>query len=115
MAGKIEREIQARVEFKMNEFLTAVRNTAKANWGIAFNNMSQKHEYYWEAFKQMEDMFNKELMMATPYDEMAEKNRKDARDEAVNVISESILKRGTPEYHNKTSVIANAIERAQNY
>jgi hypothetical protein len=76
MEINIEKEIQARVDFKMNELLKAIENRANANWSIAFKIGSQKHSYYWEAFEQMKSMFQKELEMSYPYDRMSELNRR---------------------------------------
>lgn len=42
----IEKEIQARIEFKMNELLTGVENACKIHWQMAFENNSQKHSHY---------------------------------------------------------------------
>lgn len=111
----IEKEIQARVEFKMNELLTAVENTAKANWNIAFQNNSQKHSYYWEAFEQVRKMFVKEMLMATPYDNMAKQKRRKKRDDVINKIMERFCKRGEHDYHHKERLLVSLIEDAQNW
>lgn len=110
-----EKEIQARVVFKMNELLTAVENTAKAKWNIAFQNNSQKHSHYWEAFGQMKQMLIKEMQMATPYDDMAEQKRRKKRDEAIDKIMERFCKRGERDYHEKERLLVSLIENAQNW
>lgn len=110
-----EKEIQARVDFKMKELLTAVENTAKANWNVAFQNNSQKHSHYWEAFGQMKQMLIKEMKMATPYDDMAEQKRKKKRDEAIDKIMERFCKRGERDYHHKEKLLVSLIEDAQNW
>lgn len=110
-----EKEIQARVDFKMNELLTAVENTAKANWGLAFENNSQKHSHYWEAFGQMKQMLIKEMQMPTPYDDMAEQKRRKKRDEAIYKIMERFCKRGERDYHEKERLLVSLIEKAQNW
>ena len=110
-----EKEIQARVDFKMNELLTAVENTAKANWKTAFQNNSQKHSYYWEAFGQMKQMLIKEIQMGTPHDDMAEQKRRKKRDEAINKIMERFCKRGERDYHQKEQLLVSIIEDAQNW
>ena len=111
----LEKEIQARVDFKMNELLTAVENTAKANWNIAFQNNSQKHSHYCEAFGQMKQMLIKEMQMATPYDDMAEQKRRKKRDEAIDKIMERFCKRGERDYHEKERLLVSLIENAQNW
>jgi hypothetical protein len=108
-----EKEIQARVEFKMNELLTAVENTAKANWSIAFHSSSQKHEHYWEAFKQMKQMLIKEVQMDAPFDYMAEQKRRVKRDEAIKKIMERFCKRGEHDYIAKERFLVSIIEKAQ--
>lgn len=110
-----EKEIQARIEFKMNELLTAVENTAKANWNVAFQNNSLKHSNYWEAFGQMKQMLIKEMQMATPFDDMAEQKRRKKRDEAIEKIMERFCKRGEPDYHHKENLLVSLIENAQNW
>ena len=110
-----EKEIQARVDFKINELLIAVENTAKANWNIAFQSNSQKHSHYWEAFGQMKVMLIKEMQMATPYDDMAEQKRRKKRDEAIDKIMERFCKRGERDYHDKERLLVSLIENAQNW
>jgi len=111
----IEKEIQARVNFKINELLTTVENSAKINWNIAFRSNSQKHSHYWEAFGQLKNMIKKECDMSVPYDDMVEQNRRKSRDLAVNNISERLLKRGDRDYYQKLSLIVSEIEKSQNY
>jgi len=110
-----EKEIQARVDFKMNELLTAVEKTAKANWNVAFQSNSQKHSHYWEAFGQMKQMLIKEMQMATPYDDMAEQKRRKKRDEAIDKIMERFCKRSERDYHEKERLLVSLIENAQNW
>jgi len=109
----LEKEIQERVSFKMNELLTAVENTAKTNWNIAFQSNSQKHSHYFEAFGQMKQMLIKEMQMATPYDNMAEQKSRKLRDKAINKIMERFCKRGEADYHQKERLLVSIIEDAQ--
>lgn len=109
-----EREIQAQVEFKMNELLTAVENTANANWSIAFSEMNQKHTHYWEAFNQMKQMLLKEMRMPPPYDQMAEQRRREERDKAVDRLVANLIKKGDHDYQSKVRVIVSTIESVQN-
>lgn len=110
-----EKEIQARVDFKMNELLTAIENTAKANWSIAFHNNSQKNSHYWEAFGQMKQMLIKEMQMSTPYDDMAEQRRRKKCDEAIDKIMKRFCKLGECDYHQKERMLVSFIENAQNW
>lgn len=111
----LEKEIQARVDFKMNELLTAVENVAKTNWNISFQSYSQKHAHYWEAFNQLKSMLQKEIQTSTPYDEMAEHRRKEKRDSAVTKILDKICPRGNREYHHALKIVVSAIEDAQDW
>lgn len=110
-----EKEIQARVDFKMNELLTALENTAKANWNSAFQNNSPKYSHYWEAFEQMKHMLIKEMQMAAPFDDMADQKRRKKRDEAIDKIMERFCKRGERDYHEKERLLVSFIENAQNW
>ena len=71
---EIEDEIQARVAFKINEILTGCKNYAGRNWAQAFARNSAKHEHYWEAWKEFEEMVKKETTLPVPYDNMAKRN-----------------------------------------
>lgn len=111
----IEKEVQARVEFKMNELLTAAENTAKHNWNTAFMNGSQKHSHYWEAFNQMKGMLLKEMNMAPPHNEMADLQKRMRRDEAIGKIMERFCKQGEKDYHHKERLLVSIIEQAQRF
>lgn len=111
---EIENEVKARVEFKMNELLTAISNRAKAHWGYALSEMSQKHTHYWEAFNQMQGMFKKELSMAPPCDEMFLANKRSKKDRAIEKIMERFRLRGTKGYHEAEKFLSQVIEDAQN-
>lgn len=110
---EVEKEIQARVKFKMNELLTAVQNTAKTNWEFAFNSMSAKRTHYWEAFNQVAAMLKKESEMATPCNEMHIANKRFKRDRAIDKIMERFVQRGTSGYHEKEKFLVSVIEDAQ--
>lgn len=108
-----EKEIQARIDFKLSELLTGLENRAKAEWHNAFQTGSQKHSHYWEAFTELKKMLRKEIEMATPSNEMAETHRREKRDEAVDAIADRLIKRGEPNYHGKLKAVVDAIEKAQ--
>lgn len=118
MTPEIEKEVQARVEFKMNEFLTGVKNKVKWKYGQAFD-MTQKSQYIWQAWEELEEMLKKEVVMPTPYDEMAKRNKWEAKETAVNQIMESI--RSTFRGYNSNgrdrivNSIISAVEKAQNF
>jgi len=111
----IEKEVQARVDFKMNELLTAIENTAKANWNNAFQSGNPKYSNYWEAFNQMKSMFKKEFEMGLPYDEMSELNRRIQRNKSVERIMENFCQRGTRDYYHKERIAMQIIDEAQRW
>lgn len=112
--SEIEAEVQARVEFKMNEFFTGVKNIVGWKYKQAFD-MTQKSQYIWQAFEELEQMFRKEIKMPTPYDDMAKRRKWEAKEEAVKNITESLDLRGLRYYPDKIRVIAREVEKAQNF
>lgn len=114
---EMEKEVQARVEFKMNELITGIKNQAGLQWSLAFNNMSQKHQHYWEAFEQMKRMWKKELDMATPYNDMHVQKIRSIKNEAVDKLMKELDHRvlrpmeGRDRHHIQ-SLIANILEKA---
>lgn len=111
----IEKEVQARVDFKINELLTGLRNQATMEWHIAFQTGNPKHSHYWEAFEQMVKMVEKERAMPTPYTHMALEKKREARDKAVEGIIDSLDLRGKREYHHIVRNVVKNIEQAQNF
>lgn len=111
---EIEKEIQARVEFKLSELMTGVKNRVALKYRQAFD-MSQKSQYAWQAFKEVEEMMKKEISMATPYDNMDKRKKWEAKEKAVANISHSLDLRGTRDYEHKVKIIVREIETAQNY
>lgn len=110
----VEKEIQARVEFKMNELLTGVKNRVSYKYGQAFD-MTQKSQYIWEAWKELAEMVQKEIAMGTPYNDMDKRAKWEAKEKAVKKIETSLDLRGRHDYLPKVRTIVAAIEEAQNY
>lgn len=111
--NEIEREIQARIEFKMNEFLTAVKNRVALKYNQAFD-MTRESECAWKSFKEVSDMLNKEINMPTPVDDMVKKAKWEAKEKAVAKIIKSLRLIGM-EYNQKIKSIVSAVELAQEY
>lgn len=107
----IEKEVQARVEFKMNELLTAIKNNAENYWTIAFNTGNPKYEHYWEAFGFFKTQLEKETKMQPPCNEMAERKRIEKRNAAIEQIVSRICKRGQSDYHQNERFVASVIEK----
>lgn len=117
-AINIEQEVQARVDFKLDELMTGLKNAAAREWHIAFQSGNPKHSHYWEAFEKLKEMLEKERRMPVPYNEMALQKKREARDAAVTEIISVFQQRwvGDPRRRNhETRVVVAAIEKAQNY
>lgn len=110
----IEKEVQARVEFKMNELFEGVKNAVAWKYKQAFD-MTQKSQYIWQAFEELEQMVRKEVMMATPRNNMHNHKKWEAKEKAVSNIVSSLDLRGRKDYHHKVRIIASEVESAQNY
>lgn len=111
---KIEKEVQARVDFKINEILKGVENQANLNWQIVFNNGNPKYSNYWEAFSQLKSMIKNEIDLPTPYNEMYEIKYREIRDEYVDILSERFLRRGTPNYIPNLRFVVSTVEKILN-
>jgi hypothetical protein len=112
--SQIEKEVQARVDFKIREILTAVKNKSKFNYNIAFNEMSQKHSHYNEAFSEFEHLVMKEISLPIPYDEMYELKLRNIRDKSIDKLEKLFDLRGQRDYQHKIQQIVNIIEETQN-
>lgn len=110
MIPNIEDEIQERINFKMSELMTVLENRIGIEWNISFNNMSQKHANYMEAFKMLKEMIKKEMIMAVPYDNMAERQMNKSKDIAVEKFVKLFNIEGQRNYQGKVSQIVNIIE-----
>lgn len=111
---EIEKEINARVEFKLNELKTGVKNRVAAKYAQAFN-MTRESQYAWEAFKEISEMFNKEISMATPSNDMDRERKWKAKEKAVESIMKSLHDRDRHDFNYKARIVATHVERAQNY
>lgn len=117
---EIQDEVDARVNFKMQEILTGVNNRAKYAWIASFNKMNPLASAKWEALEELKEMVKKEIDMPTPYDQMAAENKRQAKDKSVYVITKMIERRlngylHPAELHQWTQIIVREIENAQNF
>ena len=116
---EIEKEIQARVEFKMNELLTGVKNRVSFKYKQAFD-MTQKSQYIWQAWEELEEMVKKEVAMATPYNDMDKRKKWEAKETAINEIRKELenkfrgVLRGQ-EFEMMIRRLVIHVEKAQNY
>lgn len=111
---EIEKEIQARIEFKMNEFLTSVKNTLSFKYRQAFD-MSRESEYSWKAFQEVSEILQKEIYLPTPCNKMSQYRKIKAKDAAVEKISKTLDLRGRRDYFDKIKIIVSAVEIGQDY
>lgn len=111
---EVEKEIQARLEFKINELLTGIKNRVAIKYSQAWD-MTRESEYAWKAFEEIGAMATKELKMATPYPDMDRRRKWQAKQVAVDNLIKSLDLRGRPDWDRKVRIIASEIEQAQNY
>lgn len=110
-----EEEINERVRFKLNDMWNAIDQAVKRNTVLAYEltlngdiRGGQKAQHYREAFEQFKSIFDKEISMALPYDNLAELTKKGRRDVAVD----SIMRLMRPEDRIKINSVVSVIEKA---
>lgn len=114
---EIELEIQARIEFKYDEFKTALKNRLQFKYGQMWD-MTHKSQYIWEAFKEVSEMIGKEVSMPTPSNEMVKLRKWKAKEKAVEDIMNVFNLRGQlrpSEYQSKVRQVVSIVETSQNY
>jgi hypothetical protein len=114
---EIELEIQARIEFKYDEFKTALKNRLQFKYGQMWD-MTHKSQYIWEAFKEVSEMIGKEVSMAPPSNEMVKLRKWKAKEKAVEDIMNVFNLRGQlrpSEYQSKVRQVVSIVETSQNY
>ena len=112
---QIEDEIQARIEFKMDEFLTSLKNRLIIKKTIAFNNRTMESYHTWKAFEEVCEVLRKEVRMAPPHDEMAKKRKWEAKEKAVDNIVAKLKLQGTDNWWEKQKIIANEVIKSQEW
>ena len=114
---EIELEIQARIEFKYDEFKTALKNRLQFKYGQMWD-MTLKSQHIWEAFKEVSEMIGKEVSMPTPSNEMVKLRKWKAKEKAVEDIMNVFNPRGQlrpSEFQSKVKQVVSIIETSQNY
>lgn len=113
--SEIEHEINARVEFKMNELLTGIKNRVTFKYCQAFD-MTIESQHVWQSFEEVAEMVKKEIEMATPSDTMYDDKRREKKDIAVNELVEYINNQ-TRSYSVRLNVnkLVSIIEKAQHF
>ncbi len=111
----IEREIQERVAFKLNDVLSAVTEQANREFNRAFDSTCPVATANHKALTYLKQRIKNEIEMPLPYDQMAEEKFKAARNQAVSTICGRLISRGDRAERNKTSIVVNAVEKAMRW
>ena len=102
----IEKEIQARVEYKMNEFLGNVQKTANYSWHHGIKTGEAKYINYWEALSMLRDFLNNELKRPLPsinlVEEFKTKHKGEVLDEIIKKLKK--IKRGIAHKKKKKNI-----------
>lgn len=125
---EIQKEVEKRVQFKLDAFFTGMENRIKHNELSAFSLVlagnykdGSKAENYKEAWSHVKAAFIKERDMALPNDRMFNEAKDKARRRAVELLFDQmeLLNRGKPEWRRERQVWLNrilmAIEEAQKF
>lgn len=110
---EFDMEVHLQVEFKMNEFLTGVKNRLARKHGQAFDMTRQSHDV-WKAFEEVSEAIKKEIDMPLPYDNMTKQKKWEAKEMAVAQIVKTLDLQGR-DYDRKIKSIVSIVETAQNY
>lgn len=114
---EIELEIQARIEFKFDEFKTSLKNRLQFKHGQAWD-MTRESQYVWQAFQEVVGMINKEVTMSTPSNEMVRLRKWKTKEKAIEDITKVFNSRGeysSREFQSKIKQVVSIVETAQNY
>lgn len=114
---EIEKEIQARMEFKMGEILTSIKNRLGFKHNQAWWDMSQRSQDIWKSFEEVSQVVKKEMELPTPVDNMSQYNKRKAKDVAVDKLVQ-LFELDTKGHNIKRPNInkmVSIIEDAQNY
>ena len=107
----IEKEIHSRIEFKMSEFNSVIKNKLAYKHRQAFD-MTKRSNDVWEAFQEVSEALQKEIIMPPPYNEMANQRFREKRDRAVNELMNRFHRRGSNQnYQADASFIVSIIEK----
>lgn len=125
MEDQIEKEVQARLDFKYQELITGITNRISSHTQVAFRSVlnsdiptGAKGQHYKEAWQEFLDLLKKEFTMGTPFDDMANQNMKVRKNEA----TAEIMQRLKPHLEGRINpggildiqgFIARTIEKAQ--
>jgi len=87
-----ELEIQERVKFKLNDIRDNIKNNISRNKALSFIVLndspanSQRHFYYKEAYQEFSTIFEKEILMGTPVNEMLKHKQEKLKNKTIDEI-----------------------------
>jgi len=110
----IEAEVNKRVQFKMSEFWTSFENHMKRNeyykWAAMNKDDIMRATHYIDAYEEIRGILRKEIDLPTALDGEALKRVWEKKEELVDRLSGTVLRRGTHEYGPHKSFINNCVE-----
>lgn len=110
-----EAEVQERVDWKMFQILQSIKNKKAIHIKNAYEKLSQKDKYLWDAFQILEEIVEKERKIPVPYDDMLEQLKKRLRNDAVDEIMKLINEAYRQGRVCDVSRIVNIVEKAQSF
>lgn len=113
----IEREVQERVEFKLNDIQSCIKNSLnRTKYGFYISGNRRITEESWTALK---EMFRKETEMPVPYEEMYVERKRKQKNEFVDDVMEEFdrITRGMRihpnQRHSFVKMLVSKIEKVQ--
>lgn len=118
MKSILEKEINERVKFKLNDILNAITQAINRNKQLSFifclngdYAKTQKTQHYFEAFTQLKEIFEKEINMATPYNDMYLHKIREIKEDVITDLRRMIgsYLRGHQDYNRLEHIITQRI------
>ena len=117
MNDNIEKEIQERVDFKMNEIITSLKNKAAYHFNSVMNGGNPKDSYKRDGINEAISIVEKERDLPTPTNNMYGEKYMKKRDKFVDDVFERLVPRGSmggQKEINLRSYLANYFEETFN-
>ena len=83
---EIEKEINERVSFKLNDIYSQIENRISFSWAVWLKSGDQKFVNKWQWLLEIKEVFEKEIWMSFPYDRMYDVKKNEAKNIAVEKI-----------------------------
>lgn len=95
MSEELEKEIEARLEFKKQEIITNLESRIERLKATSIINLSSQDYYLSLALNQCLGIVKKEFKLSCPYDGMAEAKRKEGIDKTIDKIMTKFFRKGS--------------------